>query len=250
MRFTWVLWQSSKRTTVEIGTAFEERARRIARAHLSMALTRVGGKSDGGIDLQGWWWLPVPTNGVVRDGDDTVTHGGRRRLRVIAQCKAEAKKLGPNYVRELEGVLFRLLHAPSPGAEASSISESRSSSTAAAIHSTGAPLVAVLVSQSPFSREALIHAKSSKVPFLLLHVPEAATVAASDAKVNATVPIDAPVTAFWNPALGGANGLLRGEIEVRWERSSNGGRPGIWRNGERISSWVPEPDGSETVTQG
>ena len=29
----------------------------------------------------------------------------RRRIKVIAQCKAEKKKLGPKYVRELEGVL-------------------------------------------------------------------------------------------------------------------------------------------------
>ncbi|KIJ63758.1 hypothetical protein HYDPIDRAFT_71022, partial [Hydnomerulius pinastri MD-312] len=62
-----------------------------------MSLRRVGGKSDGGIDLVGWWWLPF-SDSRYPDG----LH--RRRLRIVAQCKAEKKKFSPNYVREMEGV--------------------------------------------------------------------------------------------------------------------------------------------------
>jgi len=45
-------------STVHRGTAFEYRARAVLIEHMSMSLTRVGGKHDGGIDLTGWWWVP------------------------------------------------------------------------------------------------------------------------------------------------------------------------------------------------
>ena len=52
----------------------------------------------------------------------------RRRLRVLAQCKAEKRKMGPAYLRELEGVVYRyaalaattpLAPAPAPASDSS-----------------------------------------------------------------------------------------------------------------------------------
>lgn len=48
-------------------------------------------------------------------------------------------------------------------------------------------------------------------------------------------------SAFWNPALGGAQGLLRGELDVRWERDSGGGgRPGLWCRDKRVQNWTAD----------
>ncbi|KAG1744188.1 hypothetical protein EDB19DRAFT_1906737 [Suillus lakei] len=55
-----------------------------------MSLKRV---SDGGIYLLGWWWLSLSLI--------TLHH---RRIRVLAQCKAEKKTFSQNYVHDIEGV--------------------------------------------------------------------------------------------------------------------------------------------------
>ncbi|KAF9220747.1 hypothetical protein BS17DRAFT_738772, partial [Gyrodon lividus] len=119
----------SNLSNVHRGTAFEQRSLQVLQDHFSMSLRRVGGKSDGGIDLVGCA-LPDP-DGLPR-----------RRLRVLAQCKAEKKKFGPNYVREMEGD-----------------SDAYSYFT-----------VALLLSESPFSQSTLLRAYKSTVPFLLIHV--------------------------------------------------------------------------------
>lgn len=192
-----------------------------------MNLERVGGPSDGGIDLQGWWWLP-------RLGDTR-----RRRIRVLAQCKAEKKKMSPNYVREMEGVLHRHLAAHNTRTvtppDAQSVEDAQRS------------LIAVLISESMFTKKTLLRALSSPIPMLLLHLPplldwrtESPIVRAeSDEDMTSPSSIGA---VFWNSALGGEKGLLGGEIEVRWERGGDGtGRPGLWRrDGMRISSWTPD----------
>jgi len=59
-----------------------------------MSLSQVGGAGDGGVDLRGWWTIPKSPTSI--EG---------RRLRVLGQCKAERKALGPRIVRELEGVM-------------------------------------------------------------------------------------------------------------------------------------------------
>jgi hypothetical protein len=64
-----------------------------------MSLTQVGGAGDGGVDLRGWWSVPK------LGSSSTSTSGEGRRLRVLGQCKAERKALGPRIVRELEGVM-------------------------------------------------------------------------------------------------------------------------------------------------
>jgi hypothetical protein len=68
-----------------------------------MSLTQVGGAGDGGVDLRGWWTIP-------KLGSTSMSEG--RRLRVLGQCKAERKALGPRVVRELEGVMAHQRGAP------------------------------------------------------------------------------------------------------------------------------------------
>ncbi|KAK7019016.1 hypothetical protein R3P38DRAFT_3274106 [Favolaschia claudopus] len=218
---------SSARTgvlsTTYQGTLFEERSMKILQDHLSMSLRRVGGKSDGGIDLMGWWWLPNPDSSSASKDE---LH--RRRLRVLAQCKAEKRKPGPKYVREMEGVLHRHMLSLST--------------------TTQYPLVALLVSESPFTKGTILRAQSSPVPFFLLHLPpvgppslgmsrESEQTGDSDTEPEAD---DQRIgSAVWNPAL--SRGLLGNMMEARWERAPTGvGRPGLWWAGQRLQSWVPD----------
>src|ERR1700728_1615512 len=104
-----VLCSTINQSAVHKGAAFERRTLKILQDNLSMSLKHVGGKSDGGIDLVGWWLLPSriendPPQRTSVVGVDPETY---RHIRVIAQCKAEKKKVGPVYVRELEGAFSR-----------------------------------------------------------------------------------------------------------------------------------------------
>lgn len=113
---------SVRRSTTEIGTAFEKHSQRYLNHHLHMSLRRVGGAGDGGVDLRGSWYVPPDTLGAgpsrrraSSTSLDSPVGGGEasgreawRRLRVVAQCKAEKKGLGPRAVRELEGVVAHL----------------------------------------------------------------------------------------------------------------------------------------------
>ncbi|KAJ6571803.1 hypothetical protein B0H19DRAFT_936608 [Mycena capillaripes] len=220
-------------STTHRGTFFEERSMKILQNHLSMSLRRVGGKSDGGIDLMGWWWLPPPTaSPPANTHTQTASNLTRRRFRVLAQCKAEKKRVSPKYVREMEGVLHRymaLLNSP------------------AATATSRYPLVALLVSESPFTKSTVLRAQSSPVPFFLLHIPPLPDPNASDSEEE---DLNNLGSAVWNPAL--ARGLLEGKMEARWERSrSGGGRPGLWWGGQRLQSWTPDgtPEAHLTMEQ-
>lgn len=215
-------------STVNRGTLFEERSLAILQTHMSMSLRRVGGKNDGGIDLQGWWWVPSSTSSrpagwqAVEAPDGTEPHD-RRRIRIIAQCKAEKKKMGPNYVRELEGVMHAQMLRPG--------------------HSRY-PTAALLVSESSFTRATTLRALSSPIPLLLVHLPPISPTADEDTSAIAAASAEEPAriaSAVWNAALGGRDGLLGGELELRWERCQVGdlGRPGLWWRGKRLKSLVP-----------
>ncbi|KAI3621448.1 hypothetical protein WG66_006417 [Moniliophthora roreri] len=213
-------------TTVYRGTLFERRSLVILEQHLSMSLTRVGGKEDGGIDLIGWWWVP---EGVKES--DAVDFSRRKRIRVVAQCKAEKKKIGPGYVRELEGVVYRNLD--------SIFSEDGSQEYGASSNirqGRKIPVVALFLSESPYTKSALLRAMSSPVPFLLVHIPPL--------QENADNP-DGDTTlgsAVWNAALGGSAGLLQGRMEIRWTRglSNTGifGTPTMWYDGQVVPKWT------------
>ncbi|KAI9568711.1 hypothetical protein HD554DRAFT_2172191 [Boletus coccyginus] len=201
------------------GAAFEQRSLQLLQAHLSMALRRVGGRADGGIDLVGWWWLPFvspsdPDPSALPDPRGLM----RRRLRVLAQCKAHKKKFSPKYVREMEGVWH--LHSSPPS-----------------LH----PTVALLLSESPFSKATALHAYRSTVPFLLIHIPpceSSPTPPTHDTDIGTVCP---------NPALT----HLVNPLEFCWERNPSASpdthRPGLWWQGHKLGSWAPDLPSSETI---
>ncbi|KAG2120111.1 hypothetical protein BD769DRAFT_1653729 [Suillus cothurnatus] len=183
-------------STVARGTAFEQRSLQLLQEYFSMSLKRVGGKSDGGVDLLGWWWLPLSS-----DSQSTPITPPRRRIRVLAQCKAEKKNFSPNYVREMEGVWHMHTQVRIPSESSMPVSE--------------LDTVALLLSESKFTTATLTRALGSSVPFLLMHLPPPTPIS-SDSRVETTS--GEVGSAFWNPALGGGQGLLHGELDVRWER--------------------------------
>mmetsp|Transcript_28631 Transcript_28631/g.92902 ORF Transcript_28631/g.92902 Transcript_28631/m.92902 type:complete len:160 (-) Transcript_28631:6-485(-) len=74
-------------SSVARGVQFEREVQHALR-RAGLALVRIGGANDKGVDLAGQWELP-----------------GSTRIPVLVQCKAHARRLGPREVRELEGAL-------------------------------------------------------------------------------------------------------------------------------------------------
>lgn len=232
-----------KKTSLEIGTAFEMHSLKLLRDNFSMSLERVAGPGDGGVDLIGWWWLPQIA-GLPSSSESTAGGGDNApdysRIRVLAQCKAEKIKMGPNYVRELEGVLHRVLQSPStvafgtgepPSIEAAS--EPRSSEESAT-YPRLTPTLAMLISQSPFTNGAIRRAMSSPIPFILLHLPPEP----DPFKENDSHEVASP-SLQWNPVLGSERGLLGGHLEVRWERRGHRGHPTLWWKGRPMPTFIP-----------
>lgn len=216
-----------------------------------MALTQVGGAGDGGVDLRGWWNVPSPPRSSPTSTDGSRSSAGpsrsvegeRRRIRVLGQCKAERKALGPRAVRELEGVM-----AHQRGTSVSVICGDR----VALSHAEGVfagqdvpDSIAVLLSQSGFSAKAMIHATRSSTPLLLVHLPGGQPVLPPDKSVDEDSEIEVD-GAVWNSALGGPSGVLAGIFELRREILESSGqdavtgdaevksRVGLWYNGERF----------------
>ncbi|TFK67590.1 hypothetical protein BDN72DRAFT_770577 [Pluteus cervinus] len=228
-------WTRNISTTFK-GTAFEKRSLLLLETHLCMTLRRTGGKSDRGIDLQGWWWLPQSHSNFQYP---------KSRIRVFAQCKAEKKRLGPKYIREMEGAVSRYLPwikspplQPPPN-EADEWSEVESDKVS--------PLVAMVISESPFTKEALLCVHSSPIPFLLTHIPPILGDAEKGLHldrngINRTPSPDLVSDhqtgypfggVYCNQALVGRSGILGGQMDVRWVRSLDGsGRPSLWFHGD------------------
>lgn len=229
-RFARSITTASQLSTVHRGVAFETKCMRLLQDNLSMSLRRVGGASDGGIDLQGWWWLP--TSEKLPNTEDGLQY---RRMRILAQCKAEKKKIGPAYLREMEGVLHRYVVDPSQHPLSSWEPETTTLKSY--------PIVGLFLSSSPFTKQTILRAQSSPLPFCLLHIPvlDGKTTEndeAQDSHIGSVV---------FNHAL--TSGVLHGEIEARWEYSveqGGVGRPGLWWQGRRIPSWTPDVDDSTT----
>ncbi|WVR08110.1 hypothetical protein IAU60_005156 [Kwoniella sp. DSM 27419] len=273
-----------RRTTVEVGTAFELRALRYLNEGLHMSLKRVGGAGDGGIDLRGWWWLPRMGIGGARGAHDvspntsedaaneweSVQAGGYRhlrRVRVITQCKAEKKTLGPRNVRELEGVMSGLMRRSSGSPETLAVDSPGDLDQA----------IAILVSQSGFSKNSMVHATASQVPLMLVHLPEESTLPErSGSSTEPLVPpspghgtatpewkehADSPDLAgepdslsgnpsptahpkmqsvWWNRAL--SHGILGDQIELRRNVSAVSGEVsvGLWMGGRIIGRCGPD----------
>lgn len=217
-------------STVHRGRIYEEWSMHVLQNCLSMSLQRVGGRADGGIDLQGWWWLPV---------DETTAKDPYRmkRVRVLAQCKAEKRKIGPKYVREMEGVLHRFAASDSDLGPTNSLETSPPETQVS-------PTVGLFISASSFSKMTLLRAHSSPLPLALLHLP-CPTPEQYECMVEeeaADEISDCIGSMVFNAALGGSSGVLRGDFEPRWEYSSmpeSVGRPALWWKGRRMQSWVP-----------
>ncbi|KIJ39073.1 hypothetical protein M422DRAFT_175664 [Sphaerobolus stellatus SS14] len=224
-------------SNVHLGRAFEIRSLELLQAQFSMSLTWVGGAARLGRTRTAayrsfkrcGWWLPdlegMNPKGLESESPDGIV---RRRIRVLGQCKAEKRKLGPKYVREMEGVLARHhMHAEKTGVKE--------------------PTMGVFVSQSPFTRSAILRAYSSSMSFFLLHLPPETQEEVDEANEAdpETEEHDGFMShigaAIWNPALGASNGLLQGRIEVRWERSLKSGlrRPGLWFMNKKLQGFIP-----------
>ena len=186
--------------------------------------------------------------------------------------------MGPGYLRELEGVVYRHAHAglrlsPSessppriypaiPGSNSNEDNDDPSSRTSTPITTAATaqaqeppppPPVALLVSESAFTRNCLLAAHASPLPFLLVHLPPQSSNSSSGSSAIGAV--------FGNPALVSAKGVLGGELEIRWEHggsvplsasslsssSSSGvlgsGCPRLWWQGQPLPSWTPDADG-------
>lgn len=130
-------------TATEIGTRFELASLEyLTTAPFRMELARIGGAGDGGVDLKGWWTIGVePT----------------RRVRVIVQCKAETKSIGPNVLRELEGTLQANVNT-------------RSYSVREREGKEGTATMAMLISQSGFTSATTARAAISPWPTSLVHL--------------------------------------------------------------------------------
>jgi len=141
------------------------------------------------------------------------------------------------------------------------------------------PVVAILVSQSAFTRNCLLAAHASPLPFLLVHLPPTSSSSSSN-RISSDAGSAALGAVFGNPALVSARGVLRGELEIRWERGTGtgtgtgagagaqsggtldapsgaarggrgggggsggggGGRPGLWWQGQPLPSWTPDAE--------
>lgn len=261
-----LLFPSSKRylsttlATVHKGTAFEERSRAILRTHLSMDLHRVGGKSDKGIDLRGWWWIPVldvskaqltqtPQLEAANDlKSDYLYNRPRQRVRVLAQCKAEKKKFGPKYIREMMGTAYN--HMLSTELSGGTSPDAPFDSENGIVSGKNpSPLVALLISESPFTEESIQAVQSCPIPFLLFYIPPVSVLADAAQSLEQTEREHPIASIYPNPSLTSRTGPFKGQVEVRWqyplqtsegaERGWASGWPTLWFNDEQVPSWVP-----------
>lgn len=85
------------KSTIYRGTRFEYQTQDILKKRLGIYTQRSAGNSDLGVDLRGTWFLPMSSS--PQPGDKV------RHLKVIVQCKAMGAKIGPKFVRELQGSL-------------------------------------------------------------------------------------------------------------------------------------------------
>lgn len=84
-------------STIYRGTLFEYQTQKILQKTLGIYTQRSAGNGDLGVDLRGTWFLPLSAS--PQAGDKV------RHLKVIVQCKKMTSKIGPKYVRELQGSL-------------------------------------------------------------------------------------------------------------------------------------------------
>lgn len=195
------------------GVAYERACLHTLQHWLRMQVYRTGGANDRGMDLCGWW-APhaLPHAPDVPD----------ERLRVVVQCKAEAKPTGPGVVRELEGTLVRAAWDTFAPFDARQQQANNAMSSEA-------PLVGVLATLSGFTKQALLHARTSRIPLLFLHLTSPHP-AFADLRCAGLL---------WNDAL--AQGALQGRFDIGWietPRSRSGKSTNqvvLYRDGEAVA---------------
>lgn len=99
-------------STVHTGTIYESLVLQ-SLIPLAFNLTRVGGRSDRGIDLLGHWCPPAPSlpPSSLSPATSQGTSNPRLRIPAIVQCKAHISRPSPSWVRELSGAIpFAPLH--------------------------------------------------------------------------------------------------------------------------------------------
>lgn len=114
------------------------------------------------MDLRGWWNLPSNKSGY-------------KSLRVLGQCKAEKTKVGPRLIREMEGVARRTSWQQELESEESDLDDREAHGDDDTYiprpREPLPPMVTLICSASGFSAQAMLDARSSSVPMLLLHAP-------------------------------------------------------------------------------
>ena len=190
--------------------------------------------------------------------------------------------MGPAYLRELEGVVYKYAAAATTTTNTGigilpHESESESESTRVPqvmvpydgpTAAKDPPPIALLISQSAFTRHCLLAAHASPLPFLLVHIPPLPPPPCRPPSSTKTSGSNggggdgsALGAVFGNPALVSSKGVLGGELEIRWERGgsdvpssqsqlqsqslgmlddASAGRPKLWWQGQPLPSWTPE----------
>lgn len=183
---------AKRASTVARGTAYEIQCQAFLAAQLNMPLVRCGRANDNGIDLRGTWAplaslaaspsssdssrsSPSPASSPAGDPSDAPQP---RSYRVIAQCKRYAKKLGPNYIRELIGTSsyyhpHDLSPAAMPHEAAPPHTPQRKTPPLADSSQTANDILSILFSSSGFSQESYRRIEATQIPLLLLHLEAA-----------------------------------------------------------------------------
>ncbi|KAL7425036.1 hypothetical protein Q5752_000724 [Cryptotrichosporon argae] len=189
---------AARPSTRAVGLAFERHAQRILNAGLGMALARVGGAGDGGVDLRGWWWLPKPGAGAGAGASAGSAAGPSTPTltRGIDTPSSAGSSAGSTSSRPSEGG-SELAKTPAPARKVSRASTKglrrvrvvgqckaertrlgpRAVRELEGVMAHLRPLprtqtaIAVLLSQSGFTQAAMLHASRSGAPMLLLHLP-------------------------------------------------------------------------------
>lgn len=214
-------------STTHLGTAYELHCLHLLGRQLRMDLTRVGGRGDGGVDLRGWWNLP-----------------SERRLRVLGQCKAEKTKVGPRLIREMEGVARRSSWHDELALEGQPLEDDQIDNLEGRWPKPP-PMITLICSSSGFSAQAMLDARSSSIPMLLLHAPFEAPMyhraspcqrsqdwSAAEDDEDLPPPMELVENSiesshilagsFWNAALLGPRGVLDTSFEIRKEMLEGG----------------------------
>ncbi|WWC92746.1 uncharacterized protein L201_007705 [Kwoniella dendrophila CBS 6074] len=262
-----------RRTTLDIGTSFEKHVSDYLNNELYMNLRRIGGANDGGIDLKGWWWLPKPKYkfGPQSQSQIQIQSQNRssdienlKRIRVIVQCKAEKKSLGPRAIRELEGVMNNLnyrnnrLLTSSTESLSFELSQDKNLLQEEEERLNIKDSIGILCSQSGFTKQTMLYSTSSNIPLMLIHLPGGKleiddnddldvnmpnsdntdndkNIPGIDQKKRKEVQVE---SLWWNKSL--SEGILGNSIELRKTIKSNGISVGLWMNGQKVGKCGPK----------